>query len=309
MGRDIAILRAPSNLGLMPPAEGKEPGVRKLADVLIRHGLAQRLGALDAGTVPVPAYIPDRDPATGLRNRSSIRAYSQDLASAVERLIDSDAFPVVLGGDCSILIGAMLGLRRRGDFGLVYVDGHRDFQSPLSSGTGGVAGMDLAFVTGKGPEDLTTFDVPAPLVREEAVAALGYRDDTEGTDPGSRGADETAMLNLPVSEVRRLGPENASTRAMDFIRKDGTARFWIHLDVDVLDEEIMPAVDSPEPDGVTYAELRELMIPLLSSEWAAGLQVTIYDPDRDPDGSIGRRLVDFLVDVLDASRQSLRGES
>ncbi len=305
MRSDIAILRAPSNLGLMPPAEGREPGVRKMADVLMHHGLGHRIGARDAGTVPPPAYDPYRDPVTGVRNGAGIRAYSQALASAIQSLVETGAFPVVLGGDCSILIGAMLGLRRSGDYGLVYLDGHRDFQSPQTSGTGGVAGMDLACVTGRGLQDLTIFDVPAPLVREEAVAVLGYRDDTAGTDPTSRGADETAMLNLPLGEVRRLGLAAAAAEAIGFIRRSGAKGFWIHVDVDILDQEIMPAVDSPEPYGMTYPELGDLLLPLLNSEQAAGIQFTIYDPDRDPDGSIGQQLADFMADVLNTSRRSI----
>jgi arginase len=71
--------------------------------------------------------------------------------------------------------------------------------------------------------------------------------------------------------------------------------FWIHCDVDVLDSTVMPAVDASQPDGLSYAELRELIRPLLDSDLAAGMQVTIYDPDRDPDGSAGRRLASWIA--------------
>jgi len=305
MRSDIAILRAPSNLGLMPLAEGREPGVRKMADVLMHHGLGHRIGARDAGTVPPPAHDPYRDPVTGVRNGAGIRAYSQALASAVQSLVETSAFPAVLGSDCSTLIGAMLGLRRSGDYGLVYLDGHRDFQSPQTSGTGGVAGMDLACVTGRGPQDLTIFEVPVPLVPEEAVAVLGYRDDITGTDPASRGADETTMLSLPLGEVRRHGPAVAAAEAIGFIRRSSAQGFWIHVDVDILDQEIMPAVDSPEPYGMIYPELGDLLLPLLNSEQATEIQFTIYDPERDPDGSIGQQLADFIADVLDTSKRSI----
>ena len=129
--RSIALLDAPSNLGLAPPAPGKEPGVRRMARCLRDLRLRERLGATDAGQVVPPRYGTDREPITGIRNAREIADYSLALARAVGSQIDMDRFALVIGGDCSILLGSLLALHRRGRYGLVFVDGHEDLQTPV----------------------------------------------------------------------------------------------------------------------------------------------------------------------------------
>ena len=75
----------------------------------------------------------------------------------------------------------------------------------------------------------------------------------------------------------------------------GVEGFWIHLDADVLDDRIMPAVDSRQPDGLSYAELVELLETLLSSDLAVGAQVTIFDPELDPTGEIAEGFASAIV--------------
>ncbi|MDT8305625.1 MAG: arginase family protein [Anaerolineae bacterium] len=298
MQRKLAILSAPSNLGLMPPGAGQQPGVRRMAAALRRHGLVERLGAVDAGTVIPPPYDPARDPLTGIRNSAAIRFYTLQLADAIGGLLEEGQFPLVLGGDCSILLGAMLALRRRGNYGLVYFDGHRDFQTPATSATGGAAGMDLALVTGRGPEELTRFDGYEVLVDEKAIVALGFRDRIELEADGSRAIFDTPIQLLDLDAIRRLGPEQAAQEALAILESAGVEGFWIHLDVDVLDSVLMPAVDSPQPGGLVYEELAALIRPLLASNLATGMQVTIYDPDRDPGGTVGERLTSWLTGLF-----------
>src|SRR5262249_35906040 len=155
---------APSNLGLRPPRPGQEPGVRRMAAALRATDLVARLDAESAGEVRPPPYVPALDPVVRVRNAAAIRDYSYALAARLSGLLDLGSLLLVLGGDCSILLGAMLALRRRGRYGLVFVDGHTDFGLPDTSLTGGAAGMDLALVTGRGPALLADLDDLGPLV-------------------------------------------------------------------------------------------------------------------------------------------------
>ncbi|MGI9017559.1 MAG: arginase family protein [Euzebya sp.] len=141
-----AIIEAPSVLGLFPR------GVELLPEALLESGLAGSLGARHAGRVPSPAYDSQRDEATGLLNPRSLRDYSRALADATGVVLDAGDVPVVLGGDCSILLDTMLALRRRGRYGLLFLDGHADFYQPEAEPGGEAASMDLALVTGRGPE-------------------------------------------------------------------------------------------------------------------------------------------------------------
>jgi arginase len=104
-----AIVEAPSALGHVP----EHLGVGRAPEVLLGAGLADGLAARRAGRVGAPGYSARRDPGTQVMNPQAIRDYSPRLADAVAAVLDEGEFPVVLGGDCSILLGAMLALRRR----------------------------------------------------------------------------------------------------------------------------------------------------------------------------------------------------
>jgi arginase len=82
----------------------------------------------------------------------------------------------------------------------------------------------------------------------------------------------------------------------------GVEGFWVHLDADVLDDAIMPAVDSRQPDGLSCAELIEILKPLLGSPLAAGMQVTIFDPELDKDGKIAAEFTDTLIEAFSSTR-------
>jgi arginase len=295
----IAVLDAPSVLGLRPPAPGRVPGARRLPEALRGNRLVERLRAGDAGRVDPPPYSPEIDPASGVRNGATIPAYSAALADRLVELLGAGAFPLVLGGDCSILLGGMLALRRLGRYGLVSVDGGLDFRHPgnahLVGPVGSVAGEDLAVVTGRGTPQLTDLEGRRPLVAEADVVAMGHR----SLDPVADEILATAMTLFDVAELRRLGPAEAARRAVATLAGRGVEGFWVHVDTDVLDPELMPAVDSPEPGGLTHQELVALLKTLTASELAMGVQVTIFDPDLDPDGRLAAELTDTVVAGLE----------
>jgi arginase len=294
--RPVAVLDAPSVLGLRPPAPGKVPGARRLPEALRRHRLPERLGAADAGRVEPPPYRPDIDPASGVRNGDTLPGYSVALADRLVGLVRAGAFPLVLGGDCSILLGAMLALRRlTGRYGLVSVDGGLDFRHPgnahLVGPVGSVAGEDLAVVTGRGAAQLTDLEGRRPLVAEADVVAVGHR----GLDAFAEEVLATPITLYDMAALRRLGPEEVARRAVATMEGRGVEGFWIHVDTDVLDPEIMPAVDSPEPGGLTHQELATLLRTLTTAELATGMQLTIFDPDLDPDGRLAGELAATVV--------------
>lgn len=298
MREPLSVLDAPSNLGLRPPREGREPGVRRMAAALRATGLLARLGAEDAGEVPPPRYSPALDPVVGIRNAGAIRDYSRALAGRLGALLDSRRFPLVLGGDCSILLGTMLALRQRGRYGLVYVDGHTDFATPETSPSGGAAGMDLALVAGRGPEALTDLDGLGPLAREEDIVLLGHRDVADPERDWGRVILGTAIRCHDLRALRRAGIGRTAAETLATLRTRDLDGFWIHVDVDVLDSALMPAVDSPQPDGLSYEELRQLLDPFLMSDLVTGIQFTIFDPDLDPEGRYARELARAIADAL-----------
>lgn len=274
--KGCSIIDAPSDLGL------RRTGVDGLPEALRAAGLLEGLpDARYAGRLHVPPWVPLRDPSANVLNPDGIRAFSFALAERVAFTLDLGRFPLVLGGDCSILLGAALALRRRGRFGLFFFDGHADFYPPSAEPNGEVASMELGIVTGREPAALADLDGRRPLVREEDVVVFGFRDAESAAEYGSPDVRETAMHAFDLAEVRRLGPAEAARKGLEALEANGVEGFWIHLDADVLNDEVMPAVDYRMPDGLWPEELSEALAVALASPLAVGMEVTIYNPTFD----------------------------
>lgn len=291
MRRPVAVLDAPSDLGLRPT------GVREAPAALRGAGLVDGLAnASYAGCVEAPPYVQVPHEAAGVLNADSLRSYSGNLADAIGHVLDRDAFPLVLGGDCSILLGSALALRRRGRYGLFFIDGHADFYSPRTEPNGELASMDLAVVTGREPLDLADLEGRRPLVQERDVVLFGYRDAESAAEFGSPDVRATAIHSFDLTVVRRLGPAAAASAGLAALDGAGIDGIWIHLDADVLNDDVMPAVDYRMPNGLWPDELGEALSVVLASGRATGMQVTIYNPSLDSaDRSAARTLVTAII--------------
>ena len=294
-----AIVEAPSALGHVP----EHLGVGRAPEALLAAGLADGLAARRAGRVEAAWYSAERDPGTQVMNPQAIRDYSPLLADAVTAVLGDGEFPVVLGGDCSILLGTMLALRRRGRYGLLYIDGDADFYQPeVNPLNGAASASDLAFATGFGPDVVTDIEGRRPLVRAEDVVVFACRD---AADRERRGCQPlpAGMLVIDRDQVRRAGAGAAARDAVKYLTRDGGPEegFWIHLDADVLDETIMQAVDDPRPGGLAWAELVSALSIAVGSGHAVGLQVAIYNPGIDAGGTNGRGLAATVRQALAAS--------
>lgn len=298
MHRPIAIVGAPSAIGIRPYDDG---GVRRLdlaPGVLREQGLVTRLGARDFGDVIPPPYRDLVRPTDRPRNEDDVEAYSRALGDRVAAAASDGAFVLVLGGDCSIVLGCLLGIRSSGsaDVGLAYVDAHADFATPVESGTGSAASMCLALAVGRGDTVLARLDGEAPLVPADAVVLIARRDHSEPSY-GHEALRASAILDLPDAEVRDRGPAGTARAALERLTQaDGG--FWIHVDADVIDPSAVPAVDSPEPGGLGLEDLADLLTPLVQHPKARGLELTIYDPGLDPGRISAARLAALLERVL-----------
>jgi arginase len=288
----FAIVEAPSVLGLFPK------GVETLPEALLGAGLAERIGARRAGRVEPPAYDPRRDPETRLLNPRGLAQYAVALADRLEPLLEAREFPVVLGGDCSILLGCTLANRRRGRAGLLFLDGHADFYQPEAEPNGEAASMDLALVTGRGPDIVTDIEGRAPLVRDEDVALLAHRDGADAESHGSMRVEDSEIGIINLHALRECGAMAGAERALQRLTRPELDGFWIHLDADVLDDAIMPAVDYRMPGGLQWDELTTILRTALATGKALGIDVTIFNPKLDQTGAIARRFAEALGEGL-----------
>jgi arginase len=297
--RRIAILDAPSNLGLRPPTETSVPGCAKAPGALRDQGLITRLHARDAGCLTPPRYDPgDWRPGDGVCHAEQIAAYSRKLADRIGAIIDAGEFPVILGGDCSIVIGSGLAMHRLGEavggrIGLVFVDGHSDFRHPgNASYVGAAAGEDLALVTGRGQADLAAIERRRPYFRDVDVVVLGIR----AQDEYRLDLQAAGIVTRPVPTLRVEGAARSAQWAREQLMD--CAGYWVHVDMDVLDPAVMPAVDAPEPGGIAFPELELLLAGLVDTPHCLGVEITVFDPDYDPDGAYAADITSALVSGL-----------
>jgi arginase len=301
--RSIAVVGAPSSIGLRPHHETGAPQDVRLAPGIYRDlGVIERVGATDLGDVEPPPYQDfERAPGTA-RNELGVADYSRALADRIAAGVAADRFVVVLGGDCSIVLGCLLGAGGGRRIGLAYIDGHADFATPGESMTGSVASMGLALSVGRGDTPLARLASGGPLVRGKDVALVGRRD--QGQSYGHEALAVSGILDIPWASIAPSGAVQPSAldatalAVLERVAAADTAGFWIIVDADVLNPEVMPAVGSPEDGGPNIDELAAFLGPLVGHPKALGLALTLYDPSLDPDRSSAGRLVELLEKSL-----------
>ncbi|WP_340236428.1 arginase family protein [Emticicia soli] len=296
--KEVVYVSAPSNLGLkpMPYADIDGPGVRKMPAIFEEFSFRSRLNIQQSHTIVPPEYTGKVDDKTGIRNLPELIDYTKQYAQVIKEIVAQKQFPIVIGGDCSILIGSMLALRQSGNYGLIHIDGHTDYAiAKISSSTGGAAGMDLAIVTGIGDDAITNIDSLKPYVNETNTAQLANRCYDETFNGNFY---NTAIFSADLPVLRKKGLIKTANAVIAKLKNNKVDGVWLHVDADVLSTDLMPAVDSPQADGLTYKELKTMLKTFIKSGLVVGFQITIYDPDLDPDKSIGKKLVDELVDLF-----------
>ncbi len=295
----LGFIHAPTNLGLSPYPDGRERRPDKLPQALAQRGLLDSIGATEVAALPRLPYPVEEQRIEKTRNAATVREFTLVLADAVSEARGEGFTPFVCGGDCSVLLGCGLALARAGRYALVFLDAHHDYDHPGNAAAFNVAGADLAIVTGSGTESLTNIEGRRPYFRREDVVLFGFRSEE---DQERRKLDELQNARVgfvTLEDGRTLGMEWVGRALADSYEKQpGLDGFWLHLDADVLDPSIMPAVDCPEPGGLTAEELTTLLARLVRSPRFAGIDVTILDPELDPDGSSQGVLVDVLTKAL-----------
>ncbi|MEL7586220.1 MAG: arginase family protein [Prolixibacteraceae bacterium] len=290
--QQIKIFEFPSNLGLKKTETAVEPGVRFLPAWLKKHGLYDAIGPKQIFNLEAPEYSMEQDLDSGVRNAEKIIHYSEDQAALLMEHLRTDSFLLLIGGDCSMLIGTAMALKQSGTYGLFYLDGHTDFIWPELSHTGGAAGMDLAIVTGYGHEKLANILDLKPYLTEQHIWCVGNRE----YDPAYiKPILDSQIRYVDLKSLRERGLESCAAQFLEIVEINKLDGFFIHFDVDVLNDRIMPAVDSREADGLEYEELDILLGTLLASPKAMGMEITILDPDLDQDGKYTRGFISAFM--------------
>ena len=270
MSRQVQIIGAPMDLGANRRGVDMGPSAIRYA------GLADELekadvGTSDAGDLLVP-HAEERDPdaeqpregkAKFLRETADV---CTRLADEVAAALDTETFPLVLGGDHSIAIGTMRGASRDADIGAIWFDAHGDFNTPATSPSGNVHGMPLAAALGIGDFADTEW-ANVPRLREENVAIVGLRSLDDAEREAIRKSEVTAYT---MSDVDERGVVPVVEDALD-VATDGTDGVHVSLDLDWLDPKEAPGVGTPVRGGVSYREAHSALETVAERDEAEGI--------------------------------------
>lgn len=281
-------------IGVPIDSVGRDGGTENGPAALRDLGLAAALGATDAGDLAVAIRGDERDPVTGLVASAGVLATTATIRAAVAARVRAAERPFLAGGCCAELPGALGGARDAlgGPVGLVHVDGHLDLYDGVTSTTGEAADMPIAVALGLGPAAWVEATGGA-TVSPERLALVGFRDREESIEDGMRQPEELPVA-LRLCSAADIHAGDAAAIGTELAATVGATPFWLHLDVDVLDQAVFPATDYLMPGGLDWDQLEALITPLLSTPTLIGASVACYNPDKDPDRACGRALVAAL---------------
>jgi len=290
----IGVIGIPYNVGW------KGEGIDEGPSALRRAGLIEQLGQVAEAVVDlgdVKADLPPRDDSNPkLLNPYQVVAVCRAAAARVRSACEQGYFPLMLGAEDSVIMGIVEGLTQQlsEPLGLIYLDAHGDFNTPDTTPSGLIGGMDVAMLVGRGPDVLTKIFGHKPQLREEQIAIFGARD----FDPPEREMLEGSKLHLyTMDRVRELGAERAMREVTEILLRF-CERIYVHVDVDVLEPSEMKAIHMTAPDGLTLAECASALRAVRGSGKLCGLAVMVFNARKDPDGTEAQKLNQLIVDGL-----------
>jgi arginase len=288
----VTVVGVPFNSAGLTDGVARAPAALRRAGLV--EGLPGRLAAVDGGDVGFDPPAPERSPASGLLAERALVSMVAATRRAVADVHRAGRFPLVLGGDCPVLLGGLAATRdRHGQVGLLMLDGHEDAYPPRRSSTGEAADSELALALGLVdglPDGLAAV---LPLLAPGQVGLLGPRDEAAIAREGVASLRGVVPLWSDVELVVRGPAEVAAQAARDVAA--AVPAWWLHVDLDVLATAELAAVDYPQPGGLRWWHLRQMTAAALAVGGCAGWTVAIYNPDLDPDGGQAARIVDYVV--------------
>ena len=288
--RRVSVLGVPTSAGSHNPGQEKAPAAWRGAG-LIGELRAAGLDVEDRGDLPAAPYRPVL-PVDGLRDVDRVVEVARRVAGEVAAIRADGRLPLVLGGDCTITLGALDGF---GEGGLVYFDGDADLSTPERSDSAVADTMGMTHMLGGGSPRLAGWGSRSPLLRPGQVVLFGFDpaelDTSEWTELVSR-----HLYAAPAPAVR-ADPAGPARRARAYLERR-TDAYLVHLDVDVLHTGLFPLANFPHFAGLTLEAASAALNEFTGAEKFGGLVITEVNPDHDPDGRLIKTLVAAVTSAL-----------
>jgi arginase len=286
MSATYHLLGVPLRTGSLYP--GSENDAQAYRDARIVQRLqAAGCRVVDDGDVAIPSYLPHHN-VPPIKNWPGPRIAWECIGERITPYLQQPGHvPLLIGTDCSVVVGTTQALMRAHgeDVHVIYVDGDIDGIAPQPDRCMSAAGMGLWLMT-----QASAFRA-GPTLDASRVTVLGWSDDLRSPALGLR--------SIPLAEVRRLGAREAARRTLHAI--PATAAVVLHVDIDVFNKQAMPAAYFPHSDGLTLAEGRELLEPILKDTRVRVIEIAEYASLRDLDRAHVSSIIELLAAGLATS--------
>ena len=292
--KSIGVIGIPYTVGWKGEGIGEGPAALRKAG-LVRQLSQVAETVVDLGDVK--ANLPPRDDTDPrLLNPHQVVAVCRAIAPRVRSACEEGYFPLILGSEDSTIMGIMEGLQQGlgESIGLIYLDAHGDFNTPETTPSGLIGGMDVAVLAGRGPDLLTNIFGHKPQLQEEQIAIFGARD----LDPAELEMLKESKVHLyTMDKVRELGPEQAMMEATEKLLRV-SKKIYVHIDIDVLDPNEMGAIHMPVPDGLGLSECANALKVVSHSGRLCGLAIMVFNARKDSTGKEAAKLNQLIVNSL-----------
>ena len=251
--KTISIIGVPSDFGANKPGSRFAP--TKIKNVLIPWLIKKKIHYIDYGNVDVPTTHIQKKGKT--KNIKQLQATCQKFLKVKHCSLDQ-CFPIILGGDHSIVSCVFGEISYQKKLGLIWFDAHGDFNTPKISPSGNVHGMVLNDISRGTLHSL--LHMKGRLVKEKNIVLFGVRD----LDPDEDKLLEKSKITIfSMKKIRKMGLQKALKQALNKVSK-GTDGFHISFDIDVIDPSAAPGVSTPVKGGLTKTQALAIMKTLAS---------------------------------------------
>ena len=294
----VAIIGFPMDLGAGRRGVDMGPSALRIA------GLQSKLESLgyevnDTGDIKIEIMERQRVQNSKLKYMNEILKTSKLLASKVEKVLERDEFPLVIGGDHSMALGTIAGIssycrKRRLKLGVIWIDAHTDMNTEQTTPSGNIHGMPLAASLGLGNEKLVNLYGFSPKLDPKNCALIGIRsiDDAE--------KKTIKKMKIPIStmaDIDKTGIYRIVVKVLKHFR-ESVDHIHISFDVDSVDPIVASGVGTPVPGGLSYREAHLVMESIAECGCMSSLEITEVNPILDSENKTAIFTTDLIASSM-----------